>query len=101
MKSNLEPLKNSKKSKGQKIELKQVQEIALLSQALMIFAIVVAFIMSRYIPELTIIMNIYLVLLAFIMAYTNYTIYKNKKLSILYIVFGIIILSSVILEILV
>lgn len=98
MKSNLEPLRNSKKSP--KIELKQVQEIALLGQALIIVAIIISFIMSRFIPELTIIMNTYLVILSFIIAYTSYSIYKRKSMSILYIVFGLIILSSVILEIL-
>lgn len=98
MKSNLEPLRNSKKNP--KIELKQVQEIALLGQALIIVAIIISFIMSRFIPELTIIMNTYLVILSFIMAYTSYSIYKRKSMSILYIVFGLIILSSVILEIL-
>lgn len=101
MKSNLEPLMNNKKKNNQKIELKQVQEIALLGQALIITAIIISFIMSRFIPELTIIMNIYLVILSFIMAYTSYSIYKRKSTSILYIVFGLIILLSVILEILV
>ena len=98
MKSNLEPLKNNKKN-SPKIELKKAQEIALLSQAMIICAIIISFIMSRFIPELTIIMNSYLVILSFIMAYTSYSIYKRKGMSILYIVFGIIILSSVILEI--
>lgn len=99
MKSNLEPLMNNKRKNNQKIELRKVQEIALLSQALIITAIIIAFIMSRFIPELTIIMNSYLVILSFIMSYTSYSIYKRKGMSILYIVFGIIILSSVILEI--
>lgn len=98
MKSNLEPLKNNKKNNNSKIELKKVQELALLSQAIMIFVIIVSFIMSRYIPELTILMNIYLVLLSLIMAYTNYTIYKKKSICILYIVFGIIISLSILLE---
>lgn len=98
MKSNLEPLKNSKKNNTVKIELKKVQELALLSQAIMIFAIIVAFIMSRYIPELTMLMNIYLVILSLIMAYTNYSIYKKKSICILYIVFGIIILAGIIME---
>lgn len=97
MKSNLEPLKNNKKN-NPKIELKKVQEIALLGQALIICAIIISFIMSRFIPELTILMNIYLVLLSMIMAYTSYTIYKKKSISILYIVFGLIILSSVLIE---
>lgn len=99
MKSNLEPLMNNKRKNNQKIELRKVQEIALLSQALIITAIIIAFIMSRFIPELTIIMNSYLVILSFIMSYTSYSIYKRKGMSILYIIFGIIILSSVILEI--
>ncbi len=98
MKSNLEPLKYSKKNSNPKIELKKVQEIALLSQALIIMAIIISFIMSRFIPELTILMNTYLVILSFIMAYTSYTIYKKKSISILYIVFGIIILSSILIE---
>lgn len=98
MKSNLEPLKNNKKN-SPKIELKKVHEIALLGQALIITAIIISFIMSRFIPELTIIMNIYLVILSFVMAYTSYSIYKRKNMSILYIIFGLIILSSVILEI--
>lgn len=89
-----------KNKKNNKIDLKQVQEIALLSQALMIFAIIVSFIMSRYIPELTILMNIYLVILSFIMAYTNYTTYKKKGICALYIVFGIIILLSTIMGLL-
>lgn len=93
MKSSLE---NSKKTK-EKIELKKVQEIALLSQALIIVAIVISFIMSRYVPELTLLMNIYLVILAFVMAYTNYSIYKKKGICILYIVFAIIIISSILL----
>lgn len=97
MKSNLEPLKNNKKN-NPKIELKKVQEIALLSQALIIAAIIISFIMSRFIPELTILMNTYLVILSLIMAYTSYTIYKKKSISILYIVFGLIILSSVLIE---
>lgn len=97
MKSNLEPLMNNKKN-NPKIELKKVQEIALLCQALIITAIIISFIMSRFIPELTIIMNTYLVILSFVMAYTTYSIYKRKKMSLLYIIFGLIILSSVILE---
>lgn len=99
MKSNLEPLMNNKKKNNTKIELRKVQEIALLSQALIITAIIISFIMSRFIPELTIIMNVYLVILSVIMAYTSYSIYKRKKMSLVYIVFGLIILSSVILEI--
>lgn len=97
MKSNLEPLKNNKKN-NPKIELKKVQEIALLGQAMIIAAIIISFIMSRFIPEITMIMNCYLVILSFIMAYTSYSIYKRKNMSILYIVFGLIILSSVLLE---
>ena len=96
MKSNLESIKNNKNSS--KIELKKVQEIALLSQAMIICAIIISFIISRFIPELTILMNIYLVILSLIMAYTNYSIYKKKNMSILYIVFGVIILLSVIIE---
>ena len=95
MKSNLEAL-NNKKGK-EKIELKKVQEIALLSQALIIVAIIISFIMSRYIPELNLLMNIYLIILSFVMAYTNYSIYKKKSMCILYVVFGIIIISSILL----
>lgn len=97
MKTNLEPLKNNKNN-NPKIELKKVQEIALLGQAMIICAIIISFIMSRFIPELTILMNIYLVILSFIMAYTSYSIYKRKSISVLYIVFGIIILFSVVIE---
>lgn len=99
MKSNLESLKNTKsKNNSPKIELKKVQEIALLWQAIIILAIVISFIMSRFIAELTTLMNIYLVILSVIMSYTSYTIYKRKSISILYIIFGIIILSNIILE---
>ncbi len=97
MKNNLEPLKNNKKNNS-KIELKKVQEIALLGQAMIICAIIISFIISRFIPELKILMNIYLVMLSLIMAYTSYSIYKRKSISILYIIFGFIILLSVIIE---
>mgnify|MGYP004521409257 CR=1 FL=1 len=98
MNSNLEPLKNNKKDE-QKISLKRVQEIALLGQAITILAIIVSFIMSRYVVELTILVNIYLVILSFVMSYTSYSIYKRKGISILYIVFGLIILLSILLGI--
>ena len=97
MKNNLEPLKNNKKNNS-KIELKKVQEIALLGQAMIICATIISFIISRFIPELKILMNIYLVMLSLIMAYTSYSIYKRKSISILYIIFGFIILLSVIIE---
>lgn len=98
MNSNLEPLKNNKKDE-KKISLKRVQEIALLGQAITILAIIASFIMSRYVAELTILVNIYLVILSFVMAYTSYSIYKRKSMSILYIVFGIVILLSILVGI--
>lgn len=98
MNSNLEPLKNNKKDE-QKISLKRVQEIALLGQAITILAIIASFIMSRYVVELTILVNIYLVILSFVMAYTSYSVYKRKGMSIVYIVFGIMILLSILVGI--
>ena len=98
MNSNLEPLKNNKKDE-QKISLKRVQEIALLGQAITILAIIASFIMSRYVAELTILVNIYLVILSFVMAYTSYSVYKRKGMSIVYIVFGIMILISILVGI--
>lgn len=98
MKSNLEPLKTKKDDK--KIKLSQVQEIALIWQAIIIVAVIISFIMSRYIVELSLLMNLYLVILSFIMAYTNYTIYKKKSITFLYLIFGIIILGSIIVGVL-
>lgn len=92
-------MKSSFGNNNTKIELKKVQEIALLTQLLLIFAIIVSFIMSRFVVELTILMNIYLVILAFVMAYTNYTISKRKSVSIIYLVLGIIILVDIIIGI--
>ena len=55
--------------------------------------------MSRYVAELTILVNIYLVILSFVMAYTSYSVYKRKGMSIVYIVFGIMILLSILVGI--
>ncbi len=96
MKSNLQ-INNKKDNK--KIELNKIQKIALLSQLLLIFAIIVSFIMSRYVIELTLLMNTYLVILAFVMAYTNYTIYKRKSISIIYLILGAVILVDILLGI--
>lgn len=100
MKSNLEPLRKSNKKKEKKLELTKMQNLALLCQGIMIVATIIAFIMARFIPELSLVMDIYLIILSFNMAYTNYAIYKSKVSSIIYLSLGILILVYTILGIL-
>lgn len=99
MKSNLEPLRKNNKKNEKKLELTKMQNLALLCQGIMIVATIIAFIMARFIPELSLVMYIYLVVLSFNMAYTNYAIYKAKASSLIYLVLGFLILVYTILGI--
>lgn len=89
-------IKISKKEK-QEIELTKFQSILLLSQALMMMALIISYVMSLFIVELKLLWQIYLILLTIIMAMSNYSISKNKKVSILYLAIGLLFLIGIII----
>ena len=97
MKENMKPMNKKNKNKDkEKFEINKVQEIILLGQAMVIVAIIASFILSKIYSEFSLLLDIYLIILCAIMAYTNFSIYNRKKISIIYIIFSIIILISII-----
>lgn len=92
MKENMKPMNKNK----EKFEINKVQEIILLGQAMVIVAIISSFILSKIYSEFSLLLDIYLIILCVIMAYTNFSIYNRKKISVIYIIFSIIILISII-----
>lgn len=92
MKENMKPMNKNK----EKFEINKVQEIILLGQAMVIVAIISSFILSKIYSEFSLLLDIYLIILCAIMAYTNFSIYNRKKISVIYIIFSIIILISII-----
>lgn len=92
MKENMKPMNKDK----EKFEINKVQEIILLGQAMVIVAIISSFILSKIYSEFSLLLDIYLIILCAIMSYTNFSIYNRKKISVIYIIFSIIILISII-----
>ena len=92
MKENMKPMNKDK----EKFEINKVQEIILLGQAMVIVAIISSFILSKIYSEFSLLLDIYLIILCAIMVYTNFSIYNRKKISVIYIIFSIIILISII-----
>ena len=89
VKSNFEILHAQNKKKEKKEKYEDVKNAILLSQGIIIGSIIISFIMSLFIPELGILSRIFFIILTFIMAISNYFIYKKISYSIMYLIVGI------------
>jgi hypothetical protein len=76
---------------------KRVDNLGLLVQTVLLVSLIYAFILTLFMSEFKVLLNIVLALTLFIMAYNNQTIYKKTGMTICYSIGGIICLLKVII----
>lgn len=76
---------------------KKIDELGIFLQAVLAAAVVISFITSLFIGPLLIVTYSLMALILFVLSYNNYTIYKRKYMTIVYFIFGFIVLLMTIL----
>lgn len=76
---------------------KKIDELGIFLQAVLAAAVVISFITSLFIGPLLIVTYSLMSLILFVLSYNNYTIYKRKYMTIVYFIFGFIVLLMTIL----
>ena len=84
-----------KKEKGLK---EQLNQLTMLIQMLLMEFIIVFVILALYVPEFSISLVILMGITLLVLSYNNYAIYKRKYFTLIYLIFGIASLASVILK---
>lgn len=76
---------------------KKIDELGIFLQVVLAAAVVISFITSLFIGPLLIVTYSLMSLILFVLSYNNYTIYKRKYMTIVYFIFGFIVLLMTIL----
>lgn len=76
---------------------KKIDELGIFLQVVLAAAVVISFITSLFIGPLLIVTYSLMSLILFVLSYNNYTIYKRKYMTIVYFIFGFIVIIMTIL----
>lgn len=76
---------------------KKIDELGIFLQVVLAAAVVISFITSLFIGPLLIVTYSLMSLILFVLSYNNYTIYKRKYMTIVYFIFGFIVILMTIL----
>lgn len=76
---------------------KKIDELGIFLQVVLAAAVVISFITSLFIGPLLIVTYSLMSLILFALSYNNYTIYKRKYMTIVYFIFGFIVIIMTIL----
>ena len=76
---------------------KKIDELGIFLQVVLAAAVVISLITSLFIGPLLIVTYSLMSLILFVLSYNNYTIYKRKYMTIVYFIFGFIVLLMTIL----
>lgn len=76
---------------------KKIDELGIFLQVVLASAVVISFITSLFIGPLLIVTYSLMSLILFVLSYNNYTIYKRKYMTIVYFIFGFIVMLMTIL----
>ncbi len=79
---------------------KEIKNIGLLLQLIISVSVVIIGIISIFVSEFILGLQILLFLTMLIMSYNNEKIFKRKYLTIIYLIFSVVLLISVIMEML-
>lgn len=76
---------------------KKIDELGIFLQVVLAAAVVISFITSLFIGPLLIVTYSLMSLILFVLSYNNYTIYKRKYMTVVYFIFGFIVILMTIL----
>ena len=82
------------------LKLHNNKSVSLLVQVVLIALIMIFCVISFFIPELITVLYFLLGAIMFVMAYNNYKFFHKKYLTSIYIVIGIFVIATTILELL-
>ena len=69
---------------------KKINDLGLFLQAFLVIVMAICFIISLYIEQLTLLTNILLGFVFFVMSHNNERIYKKKYLTLIYVLAGVV-----------
>lgn len=73
-----------------KILTKRIDSLGIFLQLVLFAAVIISFITSIFIGPLLAVTYALMALILFVLSYNNYTIYKHKFMTVIYLVFGVL-----------